>query len=155
MKMISVWQPWASLIIYRHKFIETRGWPAPQSLIGQRIGIASTKVIRPEQRVTFLDPDFQRYYAATGGEDLDDLPHGFALGTALLYGCEPITDELIEDITDEEQAFGWFHPGRFAWRLRSPEPFKNPVPVRGMQGLWDWSPDGEVVPFMRTGEARP
>jgi len=157
MKVMSIWQPWASLIVYRHKLIETRGWPAPKSLIGQRIAIASTKVVKPEQRVLFLDPDFQRYYRDTGLATLDELPHGCVLGTVLLHSCEPITQELVDDITEEEEMFGWYLPNRFAWRLRDPEVFVTPRPARGQQGIWDWDPDGaKVLNFPgRTDQAGP
>jgi hypothetical protein len=37
--MLTLWQPWASLCALGVKTIETRSWPAPKSLIGQRIGI--------------------------------------------------------------------------------------------------------------------
>lgn len=37
---LTLWQPWASLIVpLLVKWIETRGWAAPASLIGMRIGI--------------------------------------------------------------------------------------------------------------------
>jgi hypothetical protein len=50
MKALSIWQPWASLIMSGHKKIETRSWPAPYPIRGQRIAIASTKTVRPERR---------------------------------------------------------------------------------------------------------
>ncbi|SER28549.1 ASCH domain-containing protein [Faunimonas pinastri] len=145
MKVISIWQPWASLIVQGHKFIETRGWPAPKSLIGQTIGIAATKQIKHEQRAAMSDPDFARFYRETEMPDLDSLPHGCVLGTVLLHSSDPITDEDLEDLTDEELAFGWYTPGRYAWRLRQPKPFARPIPAMGKQGVWDWShPDGEA-----------
>jgi ASCH domain. len=39
MKALTIWQPWASLIIAGAKPYEFRGWRAPRSLIGQRIVI--------------------------------------------------------------------------------------------------------------------
>ena len=43
MKAISLWQPWASLIAIGAKSIETRSWPAPRALIGDRIAIHAAK----------------------------------------------------------------------------------------------------------------
>ena len=61
MKAITLWQPWASLCVIPRpidpatfstfggaiplpfKTIETRSWPAPKSLIGQRIAIHAAK----------------------------------------------------------------------------------------------------------------
>ena len=157
MKVISIWQPYASLVVYRHKLIETRGWPAPKSLIKQRIAIASTKVIRPEQRDVMKDPGFRKFYDETGLPELDALPHGCILGTVTLNSCDPITEEDLEDITDEERTFGWWQPGRYAWRLRDPEPFDQPVPARGQQGIWEYNGLPHVVqnviPFRHQGRA--
>src|SRR5688500_9634413 len=39
MKALTLWQPWASLVAVGVKTIETRSWPAPNSLNGERIAI--------------------------------------------------------------------------------------------------------------------
>ena len=140
MRVISVWQPYASLLVGGFKRIETRPFPAPSTVLGQRIGIASTKQIKPEQRAAFEDEVFARYYAETGLPGFDDLPHGFLLGTVLVKTCDPITEDDIDDITEEEQCYGWFETGRYAWRTLEPEVFPEPIPVRGAQGIWIWEP---------------
>lgn len=144
MKIISVWQPWASLLIHRHKLFETRGWPAPPSVVGQTIGIAATKNIKPEQIAAYEDPDFQQFYSETGLPELMDLPRGSILGTVQLHSCEVMTEEFMEDVTEEEKMFGWWIPGRYAWRVREPKPFKYPVIARGAQGLWSWNEHGAL-----------
>ena len=50
MKALTIWQPWASLIIAGAKPYEFRGWRAPRALIGQRIVIhaAARKIDRDE-----------------------------------------------------------------------------------------------------------
>lgn len=155
MKVISIWQPWASLIVHSHKFIETRGWAAPKSLIGQTIGIASTKQIKPEQRAAMRERKFAEHYAETGLPDLDQLPHGAVLGTVLLHSCDVIEEEDLHDITEEERVFGWWAIGRYAWRLRHPVAFAQPCYTRGFQGIWDWEkPDGKVEDLHRAREAR-
>jgi hypothetical protein len=42
-KALPLWQPWASLVEVGAKRIETRHWPAPAALLGQRIAIHATK----------------------------------------------------------------------------------------------------------------
>jgi hypothetical protein len=138
MKVISIWNPYALLLAHGHKTIETRGWPAPKSLIGQRIGIASTKIIRPDQRTAFEDEHFQEFYKQTGlFERLEDMPNGCLLATGLLHSCDMMTEEDLDDITEEEKIYGWFEPGRYAWRMRAVEKLANPLPVRGAQGVWE------------------
>ena len=141
MKVLSIWQPWASLIAHGHKSIETRGWPAPRSIIGKTIGIASTKVINTEQRRLVREPDFARHYATTSLPDLDELPLGSLLGTVVMEACDPIDSKMIDGLTDQERAFGWYSEGRYAWRLADPRRLATPVAVIGKQGLRDWHND--------------
>ena len=80
MKVISIWQPFASLIVSGSKVFETRTWPAPKSVIGQTIGIASTKTIRPEQRAYFKDEEWVAFYERTGlPMDFESMPCGYLL----------------------------------------------------------------------------
>ena len=39
MKALTIWQPWASLIMVGAKPVEWRGWACPQWIVGQRIAI--------------------------------------------------------------------------------------------------------------------
>src|SRR3546814_20644641 len=74
MKALTIWQPWASLIIAGAKPYEFRGWRAPRSLIGQRIIIhASAKKIDVKEAWELYkvlehrdrDADFVRWAAET------------------------------------------------------------------------------------------
>lgn len=38
-RCVSLWQPWASLVAYGAKSIETRNRPVPSTILGTRIGI--------------------------------------------------------------------------------------------------------------------
>jgi len=138
-KVISIWNPYATLVVHGHKMVETRSWPAPKALIGQRIAIASTKTLKPEQRALWEDPYFMDYYEGTGLPNLEKLPNGAILGTVLLHSCEEMTEEDLEDVTEEEQIYGHWDVGRYAWRLREPELFQTPIFTRGFQGIWDYA----------------
>jgi len=72
----------------------------------------------------------------------------------LLHSCEVITEEDMEDITEEEQSFGWFEPGRYAWRCRDPEPLLEPFPVRGAQGIWELKDDIQGAEIIRVSQDR-
>lgn len=43
------------------------------------------------------------------------------------------------DVSDQIP-FGHFAPGRWAWLLDDVERFPEPIPARGRQGLWTWTP---------------
>lgn len=138
MKALSIWQPWASLIISGHKKLETRSWPAPYSIRGQRIAIAATKTICSDQRKAMAEEAFCSHYSATGQPSLETLPLGAVLGTVLVDGSREIDSDFMRELELQEEAFGWYGPGRFAWFLKDPLPLVTPIPVKGGQGLWNW-----------------
>lgn len=140
MKALSIWQPWASLIITGRKRIETRSWAAPSWIRGKRIAVASTKQVQRQQKMAITEPSFSRHYMDSGLPALDDLPKGVVLGTVLVVDCRAMDHALIGDLTEQELAYGWYSPGRYAWFLDQPEAFEKPIPVRGGQRLWNWSP---------------
>lgn len=142
MKTISIWQPFALLLVRGFKHFETRTWPAPASLIGQTVGIASTRLIRPEQKVHFESAEFQEFYGRLNlPENLIDLPHGYLLGTVVLDSVELMTPEFMDDVSNEEKAYGWWQEGHYAWRTRHPEALDHPIPIRGAQGIYNWDGD--------------
>jgi hypothetical protein len=136
MKVISVWQPWATLLIQGFKKFETRTWQAPTSVIGTRIGIAATKQIKQEQIVALMGQEFQHAYSQTGLSALTELPRGCILGTALLRSSEIMTAESMAAVTETERTFGYWTPGRFAWLLEDLAPYDQPIFARGGQGIW-------------------
>lgn len=84
------------------------------------------------------DEDFKLWYERSALPPFEELPCGYLLGTVQLHSFELVTDEFLDDITNEEKAFGWFHPGGYAWRLRNPVQLPHPVPIRGKQGIYDF-----------------
>jgi hypothetical protein len=152
MKVISIWQPFASLIVEGCKTFETRGWPAPASVIGTRIGIASTKNILPAQRAHCDDEDFVSHYERTGLVDWMELPRGHLLGTVEIDGVEIMTEEMMEEVSPEEQSYGWWESGFYAWRLIKPVKLSEPIPIRGMQGLFEWKGELPDVDHGKNGK---
>ncbi|NIH77317.1 hypothetical protein FHV99_004569 [Ochrobactrum sp. P20RRXII] len=157
MKCISIWQPFATLAAKGYKVFETRSWMPPKSLIGQRIGIASTKIMRPEQRAYIERDDFKFFYQRTGLPSLQDLPHGYLLGTAILDRVEFISEEFLEEISAEEYQYGWYELGHYAWALIDPIELARPVPIRGKQGIYDWNGplEAEIEPSETFTQERP
>jgi hypothetical protein len=132
-RTISLWQPWASLVAIEAKRIETRHWPAPASLVGQRIGIHAAKTTA-HLRICSEWP-FSEHIA-----DPRALPLGAVVATAVLARCREITSEgaaLLEERDREEAAFGLYAPGRFAWVLSDVAALDDPLPFRGSQGFFD------------------
>ena len=131
MKAISLWQPWASLVAVGAKRYETRHWPAPDGLVGQRVAIHAAK--RTSELHRREEPRFMR--ALPSGE----LPLGALVATARLHVVVSITPQDVAAVfaqPSDEFWFGDWTPGRYAWALRDVHRI-DPIPYRGSQGWFD------------------
>lgn len=158
MKALTIWQPWASLIIAGAKPYEFRGWRPPRALIGQRIVIhaAAKKVDRAEvcdvyhvlfhraasdsiaeaAAETCLVPD--RALPILAAMLTTALPMACGLGTAIL-GEPRIGTEIADEFgvprandSDRDEHANW------GWPLTDIEVWPIPIPMRGAQGFWNW-----------------
>lgn len=142
LKALPLWQPFASLVAYGAKRIETRGFsPARLGLrFGQRIAIHACKTERdlwlcgPDGPDEFID------HVPFGFPPWDELPLGALVATCVLDRAREITTESAECLMQrnpQEFAFGFYEPGRWAWVLRDVERLAEPVPFRGSQGTFE------------------
>lgn len=142
MKAITIWQPWASLLVSGKKKYETRSWATPY-----RGPIAIHAAKRPvRQTIDALVADrgagwltldyFDSLFMRHG--ELNQLPIGAIVGTAILTRCNLVTEAFVAKLTPMELALGDFTLGRYAWEFHGMIPVDPPVPVKGMQGLWEW-----------------
>lgn len=146
MKALSLWQPWATLLINGWKRIETRGWGTSER---EWIAIAATATLPPEGRRALEKDAFQEALfhctKRAGGYGLrpkvrpDELPYGAILGVARLGDCREMTEERIaqrRELEPMEYAFGDYEPGRFEWHIDRVTQFIEPIPCKGHQKLW-------------------
>lgn len=145
MKALSLWQPWASLIVWTDsKKHETRSWPCPKTVIGKEIAIHATAALPVEARLAVAESeDLYRLLRRTSlirlGSGLDDLPRGAVLGVARVLECRRTEDAgLLYHVSQDDLTASDWSPGRFAWRLEVTDVFPEPVPAKGAQGLWEW-----------------
>lgn len=130
MRVLSLWQPWASLIELGAKRVETRSWDAA-SLVGERIAIHAAKTTK--QLSICSEEPFSEHLP-----DPERLPLGAIVCTAVVNRIRRVTDETaaaLERDHPREFAFGDYTPGRFAWVLRDVHSIVPPVPFRGKQGI--------------------
>ena len=150
MKALTIHQPHASLLFaklasgFPIKRAETRSWAPPFSLAGADIAIHASA------RKPAAAPDEMRGAA---------LPTGCVIGVGRglltwrvlkcigeLSMCRPWNTEL--DRRDPgpflktflADRFGDWSEGRFIWTWREMWPLPEPVPAKGQQRLWDWTP---------------
>jgi len=139
MRAMSLWQPWASLMVHGHKRNETRSWSIEYR---GRVLIHAAKRFQQEEREICIyapfAPCLARHY-----NKLKDIPLGAIIGSVHIVDCVP-TNWAVSRITDQERHFGNYADGRFAWITENPVAFKEPVPFRGQQGFFN-VPD-ELVP---------
>lgn len=132
-KAISLWQPWASLLVTGAKRIETRSWIHAYR---GRLIIHSAKRFTQEERDIAASHVFAESLGAAG-LDPTRLPLGCMVGEADLVDIVPV-EKIREDIGDREYAFGNYSNGRFAWIFENPRSYDQPIPARGAQGLFNW-----------------
>ncbi len=131
MKVLSLLQPWASLVVLGHKKIETRSWTTAYRgplLIHASLG-KSGKLFAgfPEIR-----PHIPAFLA---------LPFGAIIGEVWLEEVirfEGGADDFLQAITLEEKAFGDFSAGRYGFVFKNAVAFEEPIPAKGKLGLWEW-----------------
>ncbi len=137
MKCISLWQPWATLMVIGAKRNETRSWPTSHRGI---VAIhAAKKWTRELAHMCRTDP----FWEALADEcnvpacyvSGSALPFGAIVGTVEIIGCKQITEENRP--SGNERAFGDYTPGRFGWQTRNPVRFAEPIPFRGAQGFFE------------------
>lgn len=131
MKMLSLTQPWAQLVVEGHKEFETRSWGT--SYRGW-LGIHASKGFpRDDQSLLEEEP-----FLSALNRPPEDLPRGAVVGVVFLREVmhTHITLKTVA-ISNQEREFGDWSPGRFAWWfLGSRRKLRAPIPWKGALGLW-------------------
>lgn len=148
MKLITLHQPWASLVALQCKRYETRHWPT--SYRGPLLIHAAKRhmrkgdiaILRAEVEGTLLAEDVLNEAL----EKIEQAPHyGCILALAELTDCLVMTD-VVEDATPEpqvinisvvpflERAVGNWDIDRYALQLDDVRPLTQPIPFTSRQG---------------------
>ncbi len=72
------------------------------------------------------------------------LPRGVVLGTVEIIGCVRV-EQIRDNLTMLQRAFGDFSDGRYAAVLANPILFARPVPATGQQGWWNFGGDDSAI----------
>lgn len=150
MKALTIWQPWASLVMIGAKPYEFRRWDYREraaDLEGQRIVIhAGARPVHPnevhdiiarmEDRISSLRaeiamPLLTRIRDAHRCKGVVELSAG--LGTAIL-GKPKSVAALFNSPADSDR----IDHHMWAWPLTEIQPFDTPIQAKGAQGFWNW-----------------
>ncbi len=155
MKCISLWQPWASLIVIGAKQYETRSWAT--SYRGLLLIHAAKKWNQDMMRGALSEP-FCRQLGdyAKNWRTISIIPRGCIVGRVEVVECYQVFGRAMSGdgqvaiqfrdgrgraryiaINSTENAFGDFSVGRYAWKLANPIRFAQPIPFPGRQQLFD------------------
>lgn len=123
MKVLSIREPYASLILSGVKKIETRSWKT--NYRGELYIHASLGKSSPS-------PEVMKLVLYTNP--------GYILCKAMLVDCVYMTKEYVEQMKKDnptEYLCGDYQEGRYAWVLDDVEPVE-PILVKGHLGIWNY-----------------
>lgn len=152
MKALTIWQPWASLIMAGAKPYEFRSWRLPTAMIGEAVVIhAGARPVRRSEVKDLLNRLHSDEAWTTGlhkdraipileralSSAAKPLPMSAGLGTVIMgvpidgWEAAARLGGKFND-SDREQHANW------AWPVSGIRPFKLPIRCGGMQGFWNW-----------------
>lgn len=142
-KVLTLWQPWATLLAIGAKKIETR--PSPTNWTIER---GSYLIHAARKWTSELD-------AISKGSPFKESLKGHQLSLGCIIGsievleCKPIFEDQYGEIklidiykdkrtlvTGNELAFGDYREGRYAWICQNPKMFKIPISYKNGQGYY-------------------
>jgi activating signal cointegrator 1 len=139
-RIITLWQPWATLIALGHKKYETRSWATKYR--GRLIIHAAKRPVVPNEiaKISYDSIGWLEYSYLKS----IDYPLGGIIAACELTDCLPMVDTysptcfessvVIPSVKPLEKAVGDWQEGRFAWELRDVRPCEI-IPFKGGQGL--------------------
>jgi activating signal cointegrator 1 len=159
MKALTLTQPWATLVAIGAKKIETRDW---RTNYRGPLAIHAAKTMNANAKLMASgDDQIWKALMAAGyttririkdhaaWENRMWLPSGAIVATCKLINVIRIPDvkrvffptkgKFFLPPDEPELSFGDYTPGRFAWILEDIKSLENPIPAKGMLGLWEWS----------------
>lgn len=126
MKVISIKEPFATLIKDGIKIYETRSF---KTNYRGEIYIHASKSLSKSERV-----ESAKKYLKT------EINPGYILCKCELTDCILMTKEFIDYINKEtnESDYGRYEEGRYAWKLKLIEVLPNPISAKGKLGIWNY-----------------
>ena len=137
MKVISIRQPWASLIVEGYKEFEFRNWKTKYR--GEILIHASLAV----------EKDNMKAFSKLNLE----CPTGVIIGKAVLVDCIEVSEKFESNLIKSNNLVYGRSKGRggFAWKLSSAEKIET-IQATGQLGLWNYYTSNEIMKLMENIE---
>ena len=128
MKVLSLTEPYATLIKNRIKTIETRSW---KTNYRGKLYIHASKTKIPKK--------YKDNKELMNLVNIDELNYGNIICSCDLVDCIEMTDEFINEIKKikNEYICGIYEKGRYAWILENIKVLDKPIPAKGHLGIWN------------------
>lgn len=144
MKVISICQPFAGLLVLGLKEYETRSWATKHR--GPLAIHSSAKIpTYGHDTIKMLYDSFPSRFYEGSPATKKIYKSGYIIGEVELV--DVVRTEAVEFGIDNflEQYVGDFTEGRFAWKCANPIIYENPVSIKGKLQLWEWEkPNGWI-----------
>ena len=132
MKVLTIKEPFATLIKNKVKYIETRSWKTNyRGELYIQAGLAKlTKDVKDRKELSKLYSN-------------EELQFGYIICKCNLVDCIYMTEEFIEEEKKKNInnfIAGNYKVGRYAWVLDNIEPI-TPIKVKGQLGIWNYNVD--------------
>lgn len=165
MKVLSLTQPWATLVAIGAKRVETRSWNT--NYLMKPLLIHASKTFPLWAKSLVHDPAFFEslrshpdFVGLTSPQIVQALPLGAVVCQCRVFGTR--TTQMVRDglasghswykavFTEKELEFGDYSLGRWAWILEAIKKFEVPVPAKGALGLWEWPLEAPIPQLWKT-----
>lgn len=127
MKVLSLTEPYATLILEKKKTIETRSWKTKYR--GELyIHASATHNLKVDKKLLNL----------VGQKSLS---YGNIICKCELVDCILMDHEFINEIKKNEQEYicGIYEVGRYAWILKNIEVLDKPIFAKGKLSIWEYT----------------
>lgn len=131
MKVLSLKEPWATLIAKKKKCIETRSWKTQYR--GELYIHAS---------LSRLDGETKKRTELMELFNEEELQYGKIICKCKLVDCIKMTEEYINKIKKEnkiEYICGYYSVGRYAWILEDIQVLQKPISAKGKLNIWTYN----------------
>lgn len=123
MKVLTIKEPWASLIINGYKKYEFRSW---KTNYRGKILIHAGKSIEKDQA-----KKFEKYNL--------NYSSGEIIGEAIIKDCIKVDKELDKKLREENNlVYGNNHIDNYAWKLENIKKYDEKIKINGKLGLWNY-----------------
>lgn len=141
MKVLSLIEPYATLVKEKKKFTETRSWKTDYR--GELYIHAS---------ITSIPKEWKENKTLMSLVDNISFSFGNIICKCKLVDCIYMTEEYVKEIKKnnyQEYICGDYKEGRYAWVLEDITPLKNQIKAKGQLNIWNYYNEFEIMDLMK------